>query len=291
MKHWSTGRLWIFFSSAKRRTAVCFFHIICERSRKLRLIHCQKSKNLLVFHAAQVYTQCLFCGVFVHFVNLSGYFSDVNIGSQPPPPLQASIICFNPFVVHILSWFFIIFYHIVFFFYTNTYTSKPVHMLLVFFLNCLILLMFSRILLILFGNQKKSRRDELHEFNPTLFPSLVLLFSCSFFCWSLRFSDTFFCGSSVLKALATGLHVGRLRCFSLPRARIRSADPQLWMDFQKAGIRFLTSVLLNHTCIFPQRNVCRVLLLFLIWTPQIVYKSVRMQSCWLFEWDSLTFFV
>lgn len=54
------------------------------------------------FHAAQVYTQCLFCGVFVHFVNLSDCFSDVNIGSQPPPPLQASIICFYPFDVHIL---------------------------------------------------------------------------------------------------------------------------------------------------------------------------------------------
>lgn len=77
---------------------------------------------------------------FCAFCKSIGLFT--NIGSQPPPPLQASIICFYPFVVHILSWFFIIFYHIVLFFYTYIYSSsKPVHMLF-FFLNCLILLIF-----------------------------------------------------------------------------------------------------------------------------------------------------
>ena len=40
-----------FVFSVKRRAVGCFFHIFffCERSHKLRLIHCQKSKNLPVF--------------------------------------------------------------------------------------------------------------------------------------------------------------------------------------------------------------------------------------------------
>lgn len=66
------------------------------------------------------------------------------------------------------------------------------------------------------------------KLNPALFSNLVLLVSCSFFVlFKLQiFSHVFFCGSSVFKALATGLHVGRLRWLGSPWARIRAADPE-----------------------------------------------------------------
>lgn len=87
--------------------------------------------------------------------------------------------------------------------------------------------MFSCIALILFGNRNKWR--EVHEIKPCALLQLGFTgFVQFFFCWNLRFSAMFFCGSSVLKALATGLHVGRLRWLDSLWARIRGADPEFW---------------------------------------------------------------
>lgn len=138
--------------------------------------------------------------------------------------------------------------------------------------------MFYCVSLILFGNRNKWR--EVHEIKPCALLQLRFTgFVQFFFCSNLRFSAMFFCGSSVLKALATGLHVGRQRWLGSPWARIRGADPEFWSRsvgwiFKKC---FQTSVLLNHTFIFPCRSVCCVLLLFFIGTPWIIYKCVRMQ--------------
>lgn len=64
------------------------------------------------------------------------------------------------------------------------------------------------------------------KLNPVLFSNLVLLVLCSFFQLKPQIFSHVFCGSSVLKALATGLHVGRLRWLGSPWPRIRGADPE-----------------------------------------------------------------
>lgn len=118
---WNIGQLEdceFFFSLAKRYTVICFdiFSRYVWTLTRVEVGSLSKVQKSAGFNAAPVYTQCLFCGVFVHFVNLSGCLRDVNIGSHPLLSLKASSICFYPSVVHILSWFFIIFYHIVLFF-------------------------------------------------------------------------------------------------------------------------------------------------------------------------------
>lgn len=121
-------------------------------------------------------------------------------------------------------------FSIILYYFLHTYTSKPVHMLS-FFKNCLILLMFSCISLILFGNRNKWR--EVHEIKPCALVQLCFTGFMQFFFFLFKlqfFSHVFFCGSSVFKALATGLHVGQLRWLGSPWARIRGADPEFWLS-------------------------------------------------------------
>lgn len=63
-----------FFPGQKRYTVVCFdiFSHYVRALTRVEVGSLSKVQKSAGFHAAQVYTQCLFRGVFVHFVNLSG---------------------------------------------------------------------------------------------------------------------------------------------------------------------------------------------------------------------------
>lgn len=107
-------------------------------------------------HAAQsTHSVCLISVFFVHFVYLLGRFNEVNIGYQPPLPLYKPtfinlVILFlflSPCVIYCaMTFYYFLCYCIVF---LHTYPYKHVHMLC-FFLNCLILLMFPIVSLLLF---------------------------------------------------------------------------------------------------------------------------------------------
>lgn len=99
---------------------------------------------------------CLISVFFVHFVYLLGCFSEVNIGYQPPlykPTLFINLFCFYPpcVIYCTMTFYYFLCYCIIF---LHTYPYKHVHMFFfVFFLNCLILLVFSHCFIIIIWDE------------------------------------------------------------------------------------------------------------------------------------------
>lgn len=114
----------------------------------------KKSQSMLVFRcqcsAGASYTVFVWLVFSLCILYLLGLFSEVNIGYQSPPPQDPHypptfivfVLFLPPIVLYIVPWLFIIFYVIVLFFYTHILINMYICRVIIFFLNCLILLMF-----------------------------------------------------------------------------------------------------------------------------------------------------
>lgn len=119
---WNIGQLEdceFFFFLGKKTCGCLFFPHFLWTLTQVEVDSLSKVQKFAGFHAAQVYTQCLFCGVFVHFVNLSGCSREHWISA--PSSFTSLHHLFLPLCCSYIVMIFIIFYHIVLFFYTYIY--------------------------------------------------------------------------------------------------------------------------------------------------------------------------